>query len=334
MGWKHIRRHLLIATGLGAGIAATVYNAAEILPVVLLIATYILLISSLRQRHGNSLWHDAWRRLLRNRAAIIAGLILLGMITIAVLTPWIAPYDSSEQNLKAQFQPPDANHWFGTDSKGRDLLTRVMYGSRISLLIGFVATAVALIIGVTFGAIAGYIGGKIDNLLMRIVDVLYALPYMFLVILLVVLFGRNIINLFIALGVFSWLTIARITRGQVLSLKEKEFVEASRGLGASHTRILGLHIIPNLLGPVIVYSTLTVPAMILWESFLSFLGLGVQPPQASWGSLATEGAAAINPIEIYWWLILFPGIALILTLFSMNFLGDGLRDALDPGMKE
>ena len=305
----------------------------NLISVVLLIYGYLLLFYMIFKKKGKSLWDEAWKRLLRNKAAIVSGIILMIIITISVITPWIAPYSVSEQNLDIQYQPPSLKHPFGTDSKGRDLLTRVMYGSRISLLIGFIATLVALIIGVTYGSISAYIGGKVDNIMMRFVDILYSLPYMFLVILLVVLFGRNIINLFIALGVFSWLTMARITRGQVLALKEKEFVEASRALGASNFRIIFKHILPNLLGPIVVYATLTIPNIILWESFLSFLGLGVQPPNASWGSLATEGASAINPIEIYWWLIVFPGLALFITLICLNFLGDGLRDAIDPRLK-
>ncbi len=315
-------------------VVAAFITGIEVLPVAGLFILYSGILTAAFTIKGHSLWADAWKRLLRNKAATASGVILLFIFTIAVLTPWIAPYDYSEQDLKNQYQPPSSQHWFGTDGKGRDLMTRVMYGARISLLVGFLATGVALIIGITYGAVSGYVGGKLDNLMMRIVDILYSLPFMFLVILLVVFFGREIYNLFIALGAISWLTMARITRGQVLSLKEKEFIEAGRALGASSAKILFQHLIPNLLGPVIVYATLTVPRVILEESFLSFLGLGVQPPQASWGSLATEGAAAINPIDIYWWLILFPGLALALTLFSLNFLGDGLRDALDPLMKD
>jgi len=282
---------------------------------------------------GESLWRDAWRRLLKNKMAVAGGIILLLMIATAVLTPWIAPYEYDEQNLSEQYQPPNWKHWMGTDMKGRDVLTRVMWGARISFAVGFVATGVSLIIGVTWGSVAGFLGGKIDNLMMRFVDILYGLPYMFVVILLMTYFGRNIICLFIGLGMVEWLTMSRIVRAEVISLKEKEFVEAARALGTGRVRIVLRHIIPNLLGPVIVYATLTVPRVMLQEAFLSFLGLGVQAPQCSWGSLAQVGAASTGPLQSYWWLIVFPGLALTITLFSLNFLGDGLRDALDPRLR-
>jgi oligopeptide transport system permease protein len=217
----------------------------------------------------------------------------------------------------------------GTDELGRDLLTRILYGARISFAVGILATLVSLTIGVTYGSVAGYVGGRLDHVMMRIVDILYGLPFMFFVILLMVVFGRNILNLFVALGVVQWLTMARIVRGQVLSLRGREFVLSAHAMGASPRRILLRHLLPNALGPIVVYSTLTVPAVMLEEAFLSFLGLGVQPPMASWGSLASEGAAAM---EAYPWLIIFPGIALTVTLLSLNFLGDGLRDAMDPQM--
>jgi len=223
--------------------------------------------------------------------------------------------------------PPSPQHWFGTDELGRDLLSRVVYGGRISMLVGLVGTLVSLVIGVTWGAVAGYAGGRVDDFMMRVVDILYALPYIFLVILLLVLFSKTLIMLFVALGLVQWLTMARIVRGQVLSLKTQTFVEAARALGAPDAAIVFRHIVPNTLGPVIVYTTLTVPAVILQEAFLSFLGLGVQPPAASWGTLVSNGSQVI---ALFPWLVIFPGIALSLTLLCFNFLGDGLRDALDP----
>jgi oligopeptide transport system permease protein len=252
---------------------------------------------------------------------------LLGVAVVAALTPWLAPYSYAQTDLAYGARPPSSQHPFGTDELGRDLLTRTMWGARVSLAVGVLATAVSLAIGVSYGAVAGYLGGRADQLMMRLVDVLYGLPFMFFVIILMVVFGRNIVNLFIALGAVQWLTMARIVRGQILSLKAREFVQAVRALGAGPVVILARHLVPNAAGPIIVYATLTVPAMMLEEAFLSFLGLGVQPPMASWGSLASEGAAAMEP---YPWLIIFPGIALALTLFALNFLGDGLRDALDP----
>ncbi|MGR3320004.1 MAG: ABC transporter permease [Candidatus Anammoxibacter sp.] len=272
-------------------------------------------------------------RLLKNRLAVAGGVIVIVFITMAILAPLIAPYSYKAQNLSKQYQPPNTDHLLGTDSKGRDLLTRIMYGSRISLAVGFVATAVSILIGVTYGTIAGYFGGKVDNYMMRFVDVMYGLPFMFLVILMMTILGRNIYVLFIALGAVQWLTMARIVRGQTVTIKEREFVEAAMALGASNFRIITRHIAPNLLGPVIVFATLTIPTIMLEEAFLSFLGLGVQPPMASWGSLAADGIAVISPVKTYWWLVVFPGSAIAITLFSLNFLGDGLRDTLDMQSK-
>jgi oligopeptide transport system permease protein len=276
---------------------------------------------------GISLWKDAYYRLLKNKLAVAGGVFILLEVVICIITPWIAPYGFEQQNLELTLAAPSAEHWLGTDNLGRDLFTRVLYGGRISMMVGFLASLVSVIVGVVYGAASGFIGGKTDNILMRTVDVLYALPFVFLVIILMVYFGRNIFLLFVALGFTQWLTMARIVRGQVISLKAKEFVEAAHSMGISNTAIIFRHLIPNTLGPVIVYLTLTVPSTILDEAFLSFLGLGVQAPMASWGTLISSG---VEVMEIAPWALLFPAIVLSLTLFSLNFLGDGLRDALDP----
>jgi oligopeptide transport system permease protein len=275
---------------------------------------------------GTSLWKDAWIRLRRNKMAVFGLVTLVLFIVIALLTPWIAPYSYQAQNLELGASPPSAAHWLGTDIFGRDLMTQIMYGGRISLAVGFVATAVALLIGVTWGAIAGYVGGRADAVMMRLVDILYALPFMIFIVLLTVVFGRNMLLLFLAIGAVEWLTMARIMRGQVQSLRQQEFVEAAISLGLSPSALIRRHLVPNALGPIIVYTTLTIPNVMLLEAFLSFLGLGIQPPQTSWGLLISYGA---ETMEEYPWLLIFPGIALTLTLFSLNFLGDGLRDALD-----
>jgi len=275
---------------------------------------------------GTSLWQDAWLRLRRNRLALFGLAVLALFIVVALLTPWIAPYGYADQNLELGATPPSAQHWLGTDIFGRDLMTQILYGGRVSLAVGFIATAVALLIGVTWGAIAGYAGGRVDAAMMRLVDILYALPFMIFIVLLMVVFGRNMLLLFLAIGAVEWLTMARIMRSQVQSLRQQEFVEAAISLGLSPATIIRRHLIPNALGPVIVYTTLTIPSVMLLEAFLSFLGLGIQPPQTSWGLLISYGA---ETMEEYPWLLLFPGLALTLTLFSLNFLGDGLRDALD-----
>ena len=275
---------------------------------------------------GTSLWHDAWLRLRRNKLAVLGLVVLVLFVTIALLTPWIAPYSYQAQDLELGASPPSAAHWLGTDIFGRDLLTQIMYGGRISLAVGFVATSVALLIGVTWGAIAGYVGGRTDAVMMRLVDILYALPFMIFIVLLSVVFGRNMLLLFLAIGAVEWLTMARIMRGQVQSLRQQEFVEAAISLGLPPATLIRRHVVPNALGPIIVYTTLTIPNVMLLEAFLSFLGLGIQPPQTSWGLLISYGA---ETMEEYPWLLIFPGLALALTLFSLNFLGDGLRDALD-----
>jgi oligopeptide transport system permease protein len=296
---------------------------------------------------GTSLGRDAWRRLLKNRLAVF-GMIVVVLVAIASIvgpaiikrtTGYAPDYIPSDAKLIKPFPPfkaPDGSfswlHPMGTDNQGRDLLARVLQGGQISLMVGIIATLVSLLIGVAYGAVAGYLGGRIDNLMMRIVDILYSLPYIILVIVLLAMFRRStptgqLALLFVALGSVSWLTMARIVRGQVLSLKHQEFVLAARATGVSTPRIIFRHIVPNTLGPVIVYATLTIPTVMLTEAFLSFLGFGVQPPLASWGSLATEG---IQHIGIFPWQLVFPGVTMALTLFSLNFLGDGLRDALDP----
>ena len=300
---------------------------------------------------GTSLWRDAWRRLLRNKLAVF-GLVVVVIITIASIvgptlikqifgfTPDFIPTDNV--NLTQSFPPftgPNGEfswqHPMGTDNAGRDQLARVLQGGQISLLVAIISTLVSLLIGVTYGAIAGYFGGRLDNLMMRVVDVLYSLPYVILVIVLLSMFRSQtprgqLILLFVAIGSVSWLTMARIVRGQVLSLKNQEFVLAARATGVSASRIIFRHLVPNTLGPVIVYATLTIPQIMLTEAFLSFLGFGVQAPLASWGSLAAEG---IQNIGIFPWQLIFPGVTMALTLFSLNFLGDGLRDALDPQMR-
>ena len=276
---------------------------------------------------GVSLWQDAWTRLRKNKLAM-AGLVFLLLVTLlCLLTPWLVAHGYEQQDLRLGAVPPSADHWLGTDTFGRDQLTRILYGGRMSLAVGFIATAVALLIGVTYGAIAGYAGGRIDNAMMRLVDMLYALPFMIFIILLMVVFGRNLLLLFLAVGAVEWLTMARIVRGQILSLRQQEFVEAAVSLGLGPVAIVWRHLIPNALGPVIVYTTLTIPNVMLLEALLSFLGLGVQAPAASWGLLISSG---VETMEEYPWLLIFPGLTLTLSLFALNFLGDGLRDALDP----
>ncbi len=276
---------------------------------------------------GHSLWQDAWHRLRKNHMAVAGGVFILLMMLTSLFGPMFVEYGYQEQNLQLRESPPSAEHWLGTDKLGRDLLSRVLYGGRISLTVGLVATAVSLTIGVLYGTISGYCGGKTDAVMMRFVDILYALPFTIFVILLMVFFGRDIRLMFLAIGAVEWLTMARIVRGQVLSLRKQEFIEACIALGLPMWKIIVRHLAPNVVGPVIVYSTLTIPAVMLLEAFLSFLGLGVQEPMCSWGSLIKEGAEIMEEAP---WLLLFPGILFATTLFSLNFLGDGLRDALDP----
>ena len=278
---------------------------------------------------GRSLWQDARRRLLRNKAAVVS-LAVLALITLmAIFAPWLSPHPFDEVYWDQIGMPPDfANaHWFGTDGNGRDLFVRTLYGARVSLAVGVAATLVSLVIGVVYGAAAGFIGGKVDEVMMRFVDILYSLPFMFFVIIMMVVFGRNIVLVFLAIGAVEWLTMARIVRGQTLSVKRKEFIEAAHAAGVPGWKIIVRHIVPNVLGPVIVFVTLLVPEVIIIESFLSFLGLGVQEPYTSWGVLISEGAGQMESAP---WMLIFPAIFLAVTLFCLNFVGDGLRDALDP----
>ena len=278
---------------------------------------------------GRSFWQDALARLARNRAAVVS-LALLAVITLlALLAPWISTHPFDEVFWDEVRAPPDfaKAHWFGTDANGRDLFARTLYGGRVSLAVGVAATSVSLVVGVAYGAIAGYFGGRIDGVMMRLVDVLYSLPFLFFVILLMVFFGRQIVLIFVAIGAVEWLTMARIVRGQTLAIKRREFIEAAHAGGVSTAKIIRRHIIPNAVGPVIVFATLTIPQVILFESFLSFLGLGVQEPYTSWGVLIADGAAEMETAP---WMLVFPAVFLATTLFCFNFIGDGLRDALDP----
>ncbi len=277
---------------------------------------------------GRSLWDDARRRLLRNRAAVGGMVMLALLVMLAIFGPFFVPYAYDQISKTDTWAPPLMHgHLLGADALGRDLLARLFIGLRVSLAIGLVATAVSLVIGVAWGAVAGFLGGVTDEVMMRVVDVLYSLPFIFFVILLMVTFGSNIVLIFVAIGAVEWLTMSRIVRGQTLSLKQKEFVEAARAAGLTQGAIIVRHILPNLLGPVVVYVTLTIPAVILSESFLSFLGLGVQPPMDSLGTLIANGA---QDMELAWWLLVFPALTMVVTLMCFNFIGDGLRDAIDP----
>jgi oligopeptide transport system permease protein len=283
----------------------------------------------------SSLGRDAWRRLRRNRLALVCGVLLVIVASLCIGGPLVTGHSQTEQNLARGAQPPSGGHWMGTDILGRDLMTRVFTGGRVSLAVGLVATLVSLIIGVAYGAISGYVGGRADAAMMRIVEILYALPFIVIVIILIVVLEpilkgqgqAKLIVLFMVIGAIEWLTMARVVRAQVMTLKNQEFVTAARAIGVPRHRIVFRHLVPNCLGPVIVYSTLTIPSVMLLEAVLSFLGLGVQPPYASWGVLIDEGAANM---ETYPWMLAFPALLFSVTLFSFNFLGDGLRDALDP----
>ncbi|MDB5038751.1 MAG: Peptide transporter permease [Bacteriovoracaceae bacterium] len=306
-----------------------------------------------------SLWEDAFRRLLKNKASIVGFIFVLGVVLSSVFVPMFIPYSFEDTDFDRVSNPPwtsnlqkfqeekfiqlipgdfvkvgdsyfNKKHWLGTDDLGRDMLVRILYGARVSLEVGFLAALVSLFLGVILGSLAGYIGGFVDVQITRLIDLLFSVPYMFFVILLMSMAGRSFYLLFVAIGAVSWLTTARIVRGQVISLKNSEFVEAARASGTSHLGIIFHHLIPNTIGPIIVYFSLLVPRLMLEESFLSYLGLGVQAPMASWGSLVAD---AQNYISLYPWMVISPGLALTLTLFSLNFVGDGLRDALDPKLK-
>ena len=278
---------------------------------------------------GRSLWEDAWNTLRRNKAAIVSAIIISVMAVLVILGPLLSAYDYDFTDWGNLSVGPslENGHIFGTDTLGRDLFVRTLVGGRISLMVGIVATLVSLVIGVSYGATAGYIGGRVDHYMMRLVDILYAMPFMFFVILLMVLFGRNIVLIFVAIGAINWLDMARIVRGQTLTLKHREFVEAAKAQGVPTFAIIRRHIVPNLLGVVAVYVTLTIPQVILVESFLSLLGLGVQEPMTSWGALVKEGAEELESAP---WMLIFPAVFLAATLFCFNFVGDGMRDALDP----
>ena len=290
---------------------------------------HIKIIEDYSNIKGRSLWVDARRRLFQNKAAVISLFLIFLVAFLSFFGPFFLKYSFSDTDWNSIYNPPSLNngHFLGTDGNGRDLLVRILYGGRLSLTIGILATLVSVFIGVIYGTIAGYFGGKLDIFMMRVVEILYAMPYLIFVILLMVVFGRNIYFLFIAIGAVEWLTMARIVRGQTISLKEKEFIETSKALGQSNFMIIWKHIIPNLAGPIVVYITLMVPSVIILESFLSFLGLGVQEPLTSWGVLISEGS---REMETAWWLLIFPGIFMTITLASLNFIGDGLRDAIDP----
>lgn len=291
-----------------------------------------------------------WTRLRRNKAAMLSLGILIAIVLLAVAGPWFFDY-RPDVTSKAQFQPPSAEHFFGTDLNGRDEFSRVIQGARISLVVGACGALIAFVVGTGYGMISGYFGGRVDEWMMRFVDILYSIPRLLIIMVAVHSFDKplkewlaanhwitlmgfsRVLLLVVVLGLNAWLSLARIVRGQVLTLKEQQFVLAARSLGQSHAQIILRHLLPNLMGIVTVYLTLTIPQVILDESFLSFLGLGIQAPQASWGSLLSDGANAINPVRSYWWLLVFPAGAMSLTLLALNFLGDGLRDALDPRQK-
>ena len=294
---------------------------------------------------GTSLWQDAWRRWRRHQVSVASAWILGFVLVACVAGPWVVQatwgWTYATQDIALGAAPPTWQHLFGTDILGRDLLVRTMQGGRVSLAVALVGTGVSLVVGVGWGAISGYAGGRVDQVMMRFVDVLLSTPYLLLVIVLMAIIPPSSVSIlgldgsfvlmFAALGLVSWLTLARIVRGQVLSLKHREFVEAARAIGVPPAKILFRHIVPNTLGPVIVYSTLTVPSIMLSEAFLSFLGLGIREPMASWGTLVNDGA---NAMVVYPWLLLFPGLTMTITLFCLNFLGDGLRDALDPSARK
>lgn len=283
-------------------------------------------------RPSLSYWGDAWRRLVKNKLAM-AGLIFLILLTImAILGPMLSPYEVNKQDRPNQYQPPSAEHWFGTDGAGRDVFTRTWYGARISLFVGTMAALIDVTIGIIYGGIAGYRGGRTDNIMMRIIEILYGLPYLLVVILLLVVLRPSLMTIIIALTVTGWVGMARIVRGQVMQIKNYEFVLASQSFGAKTSRIIRKNLLPNTMGPIIVQMTLTVPSAIFAEAFLSFIGLGIQAPVASWGVMANDSLGAI--LSGNWWTLFFPAFFISFTMFAFNVLGDGLQDALDPKLRK
>ena len=281
-------------------------------------------------RPSMSYAQDVWRRLKKSRMAMVGLWVVIAIVVLAIAGPWFSHYSYSDQDLDRANEPPSAQYWFGTDGLGRDVLVRILYGARISLLIGFVGAFINLVIGVFYGGISGFLGGRVDSVMMRIVDILFGIPLLLVVILLMVVLGPGLKSILIAFGLNFWLNLARIVRGQMLSLKEEEYVLAARLLGGSRSRILLRHLLPNAMGPIIVTTALLIPTAIFLEAFLSFIGLGIQAPMASWGTLAADGYRAIRS---YPWQLLFPALAISLTLLAFNFLGDGMRDALDPRLR-
>lgn len=282
-------------------------------------------------RPSISYWKDAWHRLLKNKLAMAGSFFLVLLAIMAAIGPMISPHDVSQQSLVNQNLPPSSQYWFGTDELGRDIFSRTWYGARISLFVGIVAAVIDFIIGVIYGGFSGYKGGRTDNLMMRFIEILYGLPYLLIVILISVVMGPGLFTIIFALTVTGWVGMARIVRGQVLQLKNHEFVLASKTFGTKTPRIIRKNLLPNTMGPIIVQMTLTVPSAIFAEAFLSFLGLGIQPPLASWGSMANDGLSSI--LSGHWWRLFFPALFISLTMFSFNVLGDGLRDALDPRLR-
>ncbi|MGG4168027.1 ABC transporter permease [Rossellomorea vietnamensis] len=282
-------------------------------------------------RPSLSYWQDAWKRLMKNKLAMLGLVFLTALIIMAVVGPLISPHDVTKQTLSNQNLPPSGQHWFGTDDMGRDVFTRTWYGARISLFVGFMAALIDFVIGIVYGGISGYKGGKTDNVMMRIVEILYGLPYLLVVILLMVVMGPGLLTIIVALTVTGWIGMARIVRGQVLQIKNYEFILASKTFGTKTARIIRKNLLPNTMGPIIVQMTLTIPSAIFAEAFLSFLGLGIQAPYASWGVMANDGLSTI--LSGYWWRLFFPALFISLTMFSFNVLGDGLQDALDPKLR-
>jgi ABC-type dipeptide/oligopeptide/nickel transport system permease subunit len=278
----------------------------------------------------SSLYKDAWKRLVRNKLAMIGLAIVIFMAIIAIFAPYIAPYNPNERIKEVSQKGPSMQHWFGTDILGRDIFSRVLYGTRISMLVGVVAVAISLVIGLFLGALSGFFGGISDAVIMRIADIFFAFPYILGAIVIMTVLGPGVLNVFIAIGILGWSSVARLFRSSILSIKEKEYIEAARAIGASNSRIIIKHILPNSFAPIVVYSTMNVGTAIIVEAALSFLGLGVQPPTPSWGKMLSESLNYINTAP---WLMFFPGLAILITVLGFVLLGDGLRDALDPKLK-